>query len=340
MAEKIRRDFCLQCRKETEYTLKKAMHKRTVRGKEYVYESLDAICKECGEKMSIHGLMDHDNQMFDTAYRKAEGLVSIQNMQDMMRLYNLGKAPMSLALGFGEITMTRYLAGQMPSKEYSDIIKKALRDPDFMLGSIEDNKEKLGDTAYRKAMEAVRELRESMHGVSKKMISAIAYIFAKTEEITPLALQKLLYFSQGLNMAVNHTELFQDDCEAWVHGPVYAKVYDLFKEFSYNPIDDSKFVVFEIAEDKLSNEEKRLIDLILDTFGIYSGKALEEITHEEDPWKLVRDELDPSDSSKRIIPKEIIKKYFSDINEKCNLSSKNGINQYIASMIEKKDSRD
>ena len=27
-------------------------------------------------------------------------------------------------LGFGEVTITRYLSGQIPSKEYSDIIKK------------------------------------------------------------------------------------------------------------------------------------------------------------------------------------------------------------------------
>lgn len=49
-----------------------------------------------------------------------------------MKIYKIGKEPLSLALGFGKITITRYLLGQVPSKECSDIIRKALISPTFM----------------------------------------------------------------------------------------------------------------------------------------------------------------------------------------------------------------
>lgn len=65
----------------------------------------------------------------DKQYRRTEGLVSVDDIQKIMDIYNIGKAPLSVALGFGEITITRHLAGQIPSKEYSDIIKKSLSSP-------------------------------------------------------------------------------------------------------------------------------------------------------------------------------------------------------------------
>lgn len=79
MAEKRRRDFCIECRKETEYLLQK---------------------KEIDEQ-----------------YRAAEGLVSIDDIEKLMKIYKIGKAPLSLALGFGEVTIPRYLEGQIPSSE-------------------------------------------------------------------------------------------------------------------------------------------------------------------------------------------------------------------------------
>lgn len=33
--------------------------------------------------------------------------------------------------------------------------------------------------------------------------------------------------------------MFVEDCRIWIHGPVYPGVYDLFRDFKYNPIEDS-----------------------------------------------------------------------------------------------------
>ena len=44
-------------------------------------------------------------------------------------------------------------------------------------------------------------------------------------------LQKILYFIQGIYSATYDEFLFEENCEAWVHGPVYRNVYFLFKDF-------------------------------------------------------------------------------------------------------------
>lgn len=126
MAKVRKVDFCTQCREETVYQLRKKIVRKVIKEKNYDFEIIVAVCDECGEEMDIPGLMDLNMKSIDAQYRKEEGLVSVDDIQKIMDIYNIGKAPLFIALGFGEITITRYLAGQIPSKEYSDIIKKSL----------------------------------------------------------------------------------------------------------------------------------------------------------------------------------------------------------------------
>ena len=57
MAEKERIDFCTICRKETEYVLKKRNIKKIIKDVEYMFNITIAICRDCGEEMSIPGLI-------------------------------------------------------------------------------------------------------------------------------------------------------------------------------------------------------------------------------------------------------------------------------------------
>ena len=59
--------------------------------------------------------------------------------------------------------------------------------------------------------------------------------------------------------------IFAENCRAWIHGPVYPEVYDLFRDFKYNPIDDARFALLEGTEDALTDDEKRVIDLVVYT---------------------------------------------------------------------------
>ena len=46
------RDLCTECRRETNYTLKKIKINQTIREKEYTFEITDAFCNKCGGKMN------------------------------------------------------------------------------------------------------------------------------------------------------------------------------------------------------------------------------------------------------------------------------------------------
>lgn len=332
MAKERKVDFCTQCRKETVYQLRKKIVQKVIKEKTYDFEIIVAVCDECGEEMDIPGLMDINMKSIDKQYRKEEGLVSVDDIQKIMNLYNIGKAPLSIALGFGEITITRYLSGQMPSREYSDIIKKSLSSPDYMIMLLNKNAEKLGETAYKKSIQAA-EILAGLFCVSDKMLLTISYIFDQMQEITPLALQKILYFIQGIYMVMFGEPLYKEDCMAWVHGPVYEKVYDLFKDFKYNPIEDNRFAIFKERFKELSDQEKRVIDLVINSFGKYSGKVLETITHNESPWKDARTDYEPLQPSREIIDKNEIMKYFGLVADKYGIDTEEKLNSYIQSYM-------
>ena len=328
-----RKDFCTECRRETSYTLKKIKINQTIREKKYTFEITAAFCNECGGEMGIPGLMDYNMKEIDEQYRKAEEVITVEDIERLMKLYNIGKAPLSLALGFGEVTITRYLAGQVPSKEYSDIMLHALASASYMKELLDQNREKIGETAYKKAYTAATQLENLYVAVPVELLAVIAYIFSALHEVTPLTLQKLLYYIQGNYAAIYDKPLFDAPCEAWVHGPVYRNVYNLFRDFKYNPIDDDRFVPLKESALPLTPEAKEVVDRVLDTFDMYSGKVLESITHKEVPWLDARKGFLPDETSHAEISLDAMKAYFKKVDEKYNIRTEDGLREYISKML-------
>lgn len=169
--------------------------------------------------------------------------------------------------------------------------------------------------------------------LSEKMRSAILRLLKTSGEVTPLALQKMLYFMQGIYMALFDGELFREDCQAWAHGPVYQEVYEVFRDFQYHPIEDARFLKLGDNGQELSEYETKVIDLVVEAFRPYSGKTLERVTHKEIPWKEARADCLSDQRSNEMIPKASIKKYFRSAAERYDLASAGGIREYIDSRL-------
>lgn len=140
------------------------------------------------------------------------------------------------------------------------------------------------------------EQTRSAHDVAKWFINEL--------HPEPLKLQKLLYLAQGYSYAFYDKELFYEDIEAWVHGPVVPSVYHSYKLFSFNPIDTN----FKLPQ--FDEQELEVLNYIKDNFSKYDSKYLEEMTHQQEPWLLSRSGLDPDERSDKTIPKQNIANYF------------------------------
>ena len=327
--------FCERCHDKVEYSIREEKMTKNIKGKEIEYIGKVAICSECGSEMFVADIRDYNLGMLDMVFREKEGLISVSEMELILDKYNIGKRPLSLLLGWGEGTLTRYLDGDIPTKQYSDTLKTILNDLNYMKELLEENKNNITDVAYRRCSEALAEIEkeDSITVRSEDKIDhVVKYLLVSCSDITPLALQKLLYYAEGFFKAFTGEYLFYSNCEAWAHGPVYRSVYYKYKNYGYNPIEESEYDYTEI---ELTKIEKEILDSIIRNFGCYSGKVLEKMTHAEIPWSYTRIGLGDNENSNRIIKKELIVKYFNDIKLKHNMLNISDIKDYSTDLFSK-----
>ena len=125
-------------------------------------------------------------------------------------------------------------------------------------------------------------------------------------EISNLKLQKLLYYAQAWYLAIEGRPLFDEDIEAWVHGPVVASIFRDFKRYRWQPIDCEAEVVD-------SREIRNFVSNVIQRYGVFTATQLERLTHREEPWRAARAGLPPDASSRNIISKESMQRFYSTL---------------------------
>ncbi|GLQ25114.1 hypothetical protein GCM10007853_29880 [Algimonas ampicilliniresistens] len=139
----------------------------------------------------------------------------------------------------------------------------------------------------------------------------IARLRAAGVHINLLKLHKLLYYVQAWALAYDNEPMFDEDFQAWVHGPVSRRIFDRFKEskslYSSVGVQDIRegFDAGSLREATVNN-----INSVLDVYGGFSGDQLEQLTHEEQPWLEARANLSPTERSTEVISQETMGSFY------------------------------
>lgn len=324
------RVFCEECRNDVNYVVEETQMVETIKGETYEYMGKVAHCVDCQSEIYVSEVHDFNLKALYDEYRKKNDIISLEHIREICEKYAIGKRPLSLLLDWGEQTFSRYYEGDIPTKQYSNLLKEIYEDPHVYYELLEKNKNNLTSVkAYQKSKLAVQQLIGQVENEDKKINHVIAYLLSKCEDITPLALQKLLYYVQGFYYAFYDRFLFNEDCQAWVHGPVYPEVYHRYKDYRFNPIKSNK----ERDSLDLLVSETVILDSVVKYFGCYSGKILELFTHSEEPWLAARSGCKMFEQSDEIIYKEDIGKYFQHIKSIYNMINPSDIKLYAESMF-------
>ena len=144
--------------------------------------------------------------------------------------------------------------------------------------------------------------------VARYIISAIKNqmtdISPEEFDVTPLKLQKLLYYCQGYSLALTGKPIFEDEIEAWKLGPVVKEIYQEYRKYSGGIIPFRS-----VKSDSNPNETIRaIINLVLQDKGQYDGKTLARATHKERPYI----ESFQGAYTNAKIPVELLKEYFTE----------------------------
>lgn len=123
-----------------------------------------------------------------------------------------------------------------------------------------------------------------------------------SDGITNHKLQKLLFYAQGLYLALNDKPLFNEDFEVWESGPVIRDIYFKYKDNNSRSIEYEEDYELE----NLNQEVQDFLELIYNNFAIYSTYGLSNMVNEED---IV---IKAKNSESKSLDKETIKKYFKE----------------------------
>ena len=322
--------FCEECRNDVEYTTASVPMTGTIKGKEYHYTGTEARCSDCGNLVFVPEISDDNLRSLYNVFREENGIVSLDVICAIPEKYDIGKRPLSLLLGWGELTFSRYCDGDIPTRQYSDILQRIYNEPQFYSELLEANKANLkSQRTYEKTRRAVDALLSVDTPSNSKINTVIQYLLYQCEDITPLALQKALYYIQGFHFTFYRTFLFPEDCQAWTHGPVYRDIYFRYRDYRFDPIE--KTTTFDTSV--FSASEKAICDSVINNICCYSGKILERFTHNEAPWLTTRGDLPDSAPSDRIIEKSVIGAYFDAVKAKYNMVNPRDIKDYAQDMF-------
>lgn len=125
----------------------------------------------------------------------------------------------------------------------------------------------------------------------------IAKFFLAKEAMTPKKLQKILYYAYSWFLTLENdpevgleNRLFENNFQAWVHGPVDPEIYAEYKGYGYSLIPRKNSENLDLSEQIL----KRL-DQVWDIYGEFDADELENLTHQESPWINARGDSKPLD---------------------------------------------
>ena len=124
--------------------------------------------------------------------------------------------------------------------------------------------------------------------------------------MTPLRLQKLVYYAQAWSLVLLGEELFPEDFYAWARGPICEPLWEKYKDVTVIYSTDN------YPTDKFTEEQIELLDEVWDTYGIYDAAYLERLVHSEWPWQQARQDYTPEGKCCEVISKAIMKRYYQE----------------------------
>lgn len=136
--------------------------------------------------------------------------------------------------------------------------------------------------------------------------------FELYEGISHLKLQKLLFYAQGIHLALNNGKpLFNEKIHAWQHGPVIPEIYNQYRKYGREYIPYTHDEVSEEIINRLENDKSvyETLRATYDNFAIYTAWQLRNMTHKAGtPWA----ETIAAHGENSIIENTLIKKYFTE----------------------------
>ena len=317
---KSEKRICSCCMEEHEVKTVLVMEHATFKNSTVDYEASYLFCELAEELyMDEQQMRDNDIKLKD-AYRKKEGLLTSAQISEIRAKYGISQRDLSLLLGWGGKTITRYESHQVQDKAHDTILKKIDQDPEWFLSLLNGAKSNLSAELYQKYLAIVTSLyEEDQDAYLRKAIEASYAKFQGNQMFhgnTELSLDKVVEVIRYFASSIKVTSLYKvklmklmwyADALAYkkrgfaITGLVYQALPMGAVPVGHNSIIDLKAVPCEEVDmgetnayhfslsgnqsfSKLSNEEKDILDVVIEKLGKMSKNEIIDFMHKEQAY--------------------------------------------------------
>lgn len=288
-----------------------------------------AIDKNTEEEIYVREIeIENDIRLYDI-YKKEKGLLQSSEIKKIREKYGLNQKEFSRILGLGDITIHRYENGTIQTIANDSLIR-FVQNPENMEQVALINQKKINEKVFTKLMKKIKTLKlYARHRIADFNINKLHQLEFNTEyvidiaervitvyneeiaqkidkynitlpKITNLELQKFLYYIQALSLITFDKPAYKENILAWDYGPVVYEVYCKYRNYKNNEID-------VCTDQKLSSGLEEIINIVISSYGKFTGSQLISLTHEEEPWLQTK--------RNTVIEMDLIKDYFERVYE-------------------------
>lgn len=312
--------YCNECHDTINLEIEKTLLEGNLKGENILYEGNLILNNNCSHSIKDLDIEKLNSTALNEAYRLQHNIISLNQLKKLPVMYGIGKRPLSMLLGWGELTFTRYFDGDIPTSSYANQLIEIFNSPLKYIELLEKNKKLISTKAYEKSKLCADKLLSNQSKIS----NIFDYILYNCGDITPLCVHKVLYYIQGFHLAFFDTDILSEECAISNYGPIYTSIYEQYKDYTYNINTHS----LSRKEYKLSLSEKLICDSVIKNFGCYSGNTLTKFINNEILW------INSMVNLEKNLSIEKINEYFKEVVLKYGMISALDIHIYAKKMFE------
>lgn len=314
------RRLCTCCMEEHDVKTVRVRETNTFKGVPVEYDAEYFYCDCADETYADEQQISQNDIAMKNAYRAHEGLLTSDQITAIRARYGISQSDLCLLLGWGAKTITRYESHQVQDIAHDTILRKLDADPEWFLKLLQAAKGSLSPASYSKYLEAGTTLFEQDHDLYLKSAIMAKYVrfsqnievngnaslsldvvvdmiryYANSALVTSLyrvKLMKMLWYADALSYKRRGHAMSGLVYRALPMGAVpvaYESIVDL-SAIHCEEIDmgDGTGYRFMPTEDKtypsLSDEDKEILDVVIQRFGKVSKNEIVETMHQEDAY--------------------------------------------------------
>lgn len=293
LVETIQRD-CPFCDEVHTLEKRRRIGSMLIKGEPVQFEETYFFCPNCADddenEFVPAELMDKNLQNARNAYRAKHNLLTSDEIAAIRKTYNMSQSDLALALGWGEVTITRYESKSVQDETYDQILRMFRDDPTFAMQQLTRQKAHFNVAKYKQLHDSILANIQAT-GVSRlnertieaqyaaynepcdfngnqmlnfSKLGAVMAFFAKYESnLFKVKLMKLLWYADALSFKLHGVS---------ITGLVYAH-----KPYGALPLANSDIIYLPA----LSVEEIEINDNTAYHITAASGASLDSLNAEE-----------------------------------------------------------